>query len=305
MIIFSDIDGTLAYYAWQLEGVIEVKPGAKEGEAIVRYPELGIERECVVLPSQRTGDGYVSKRTIELVQELRKQGVLFVLSTGARSTTYLQRRKLLPAADFEAFESGGRIWHRGEPDLAWSKRLFQQTGFAGAGDAQVPPPSERHGSLWDLYKEMEAEGWDVDGEGYFTQFRIRHSPDKETRRPLGDFVREEWGEQVAQLGLTITSNLGNVDVLPALAGKANAARYILEKLKMGPEHAVAIFDDENDLELGQLCGRGYLPGISHSSVATLLKSERHWEAMPHRGPLGAEEALEKVLDLVKAARLET
>lgn len=225
-----------------------------------------------------------------------------MLITGARSSTYLQRRQLLPAADFEVFESGGRIWRGGQPDRSWSQELLNATGFAGsiAFWQRPPPPSERHGTLWDVFREMQSQGWALDAHGYYTQFRVRRSPaEPGNGGSLESRFETDWGSRLAALGLAHAVNLGHVDVFPSNSGKANAARYIMEKLRVHPDASVALFDDDNDIVMGKLCGRGLLPGVTSDSVRRVLAREPFWEAMLHRGPLGTEVALERVLALVE------
>ena len=288
-VVFSDIDGTLAHYAWQLEGAAEIVPGSGR-KVRVKYHYTGVERECRVLPSQTSGLAFISKRTIELIRKLRSRGVVFVLITGARSSTYMKRRQFLPEADYEVFESGGRIWHHGREDLAWAQLIHNGSEMRRWRSAR--DPKTRPGPLWTVYRRLLAEGWQVDANGYETQFRIR--------LPSAN-LSDRFGAVLAQLdaeGLAHAWNLGHVDVFPKTSGKANAARHVLQQLGVEAHEAVALFDDHNDIELGRLCGRGFLPGITDPRVSQQLAQQPHWQVSSQRGPLGTEEALEAVLNLL-------
>ena len=96
--IFSDLDGTLVHFpAWFEEHgstIVSRNPEARRG--VVRSPD-GEQRECRLLPSSTMGDGCVSERTVELVDALRAEGVLFFVVTAARKSTLLERMPLLPA----------------------------------------------------------------------------------------------------------------------------------------------------------------------------------------------------------------
>jgi hypothetical protein len=50
---------------------------------------------CIALPSLTSGPGYISVATLRLVHAIRTLGACdFVLITGARSSTYLMRRRI-------------------------------------------------------------------------------------------------------------------------------------------------------------------------------------------------------------------
>lgn len=90
---------------------------------------------------------------------------------------------------------------------------------------------------------------------------------------------------------------------PAGSGKANAARHVLELEGIDASEAIAIFDDDNDLELGALVGRSFLPGVTHESVLAAMKEHGdRWVLTEKRGVLGAEEALERILALHEGAK---
>ena len=94
MAVFSDIDGTLVHY-----------PPAHH----VMQQDTN---DLLYLPPSKTGQrGVISFKTLRLCQQLRNEGVPFVLVTGARSTTLFQRLPYLPRADAYVSESGGRIFY--------------------------------------------------------------------------------------------------------------------------------------------------------------------------------------------------
>lgn len=60
-----------------------------------RYKPDGTRRVCIALPSLTSGPGYISVATLRLVHAIRTLGACdFVLITGARSSTYLMRRRI-------------------------------------------------------------------------------------------------------------------------------------------------------------------------------------------------------------------
>lgn len=102
-LIFSDIDGTLVHIAddklqrygmlsedGRLFRVAEAEAEESTGPALAVRP----------LPVSSTGTvAFISEKTLKLVAELRKKGHIFVLISGARSSTFMERLPYLPAAD--------------------------------------------------------------------------------------------------------------------------------------------------------------------------------------------------------------
>lgn len=147
----------------------------------LRYQPDGTTRTCIELPSLSSGPGYISVRTLELVQAIRREGCLFVLLTGARSSTYLMRRRTgLPVVDYECIEGGGRLIHdpNARLDLASDAHSEGHEGWDRTWKEAVGPLQ----GLWGLYEELKGEGWGVDGRDYYTSFRV------DTRGKMG----EQW-----------------------------------------------------------------------------------------------------------------
>ena len=114
------------------------------------------------LPPSSTGTlAFISERTLQLVAEIRQAGHLFVLISGARSSTVLERLPFLPAADAYVTENGGRIFvpapgHSAPTatpiveDLQW-----RSIHVAAPVVLESVPPSKRPGTLWDLFRKLE------------------------------------------------------------------------------------------------------------------------------------------------------
>jgi hypothetical protein len=137
----------------------------------LRYKPDGSTRACIELPSLTSGPGYISLRTLRLVQAIRAQGCLVVLITGARSSTYLMRRRTgLPVVDYECIEGGGRLLHDPHAALDFATVHHEEDHPAwDLGWKEGVGPLEK---LWALYEEMKESGWRVDGRDYYTNFRV-------------------------------------------------------------------------------------------------------------------------------------
>lgn len=305
-VVFSDLDGTLVHYPKEFleyADIISEEPATEDTpeKAVIKYKETNETRECVVLTSMTGGKAYMSDKTKDLIAEMREMGVIFVIISGARSSTYAGRRPYLPDADYEFFENGGRKLHNGTLDAEWTDNFEAQIGVVKDRESilpEMPAPADRTGSLWGLYEELLADGWTLDARNYVSNFRVdvKKSTGK-TEKHLSDIVERECEKR----GLASSYNLGKADIYPAGSGKANAANHILDLKDIASEDAVALFDDDNDLELGAMCGRSFLPGVTHPNVLDAIKDHPEWTVTDRKGVLGTEEALEKVIALRKAA----
>lgn len=302
-VLFSDLDGTLVHYPKEFNEYAEIiAEDDANNTATIKYKHTGEERECVVLSSLTGGKAYLSKRTIQLVGDLRNLGVCFVIISGARTSTYLNRGPFLPNADFEFFENGGRKLHRGQLDPTWTDQFSDQIGRIDDRIKilpELPAPQNREGTLWNLYTELLQEGWKLDARDYTTNFRV------DVAKTVGKSA-EHYERQVrpllAERGLSTSFNLGKADIYPAASGKANAAKHILQLCGWTPAVAVAMFDDDNDLELGALCNVSFLPGVTHPNVLSALERNPSWVLTKGRGFLGTEAALETIISMRKAMK---
>lgn len=289
-LVFSDVDGALVHYHDHLEEFAEVVRDNGEIASIV-YHESGEKCECKVLPSLTGSNGYISHKTLELVDKIQQQGVTFVIITSQNSAYYLTRRHLLPIADSEIWESGGRILHGGHQDRAWSAALRHATGFDGE-KMQVEAPDARDEPLWQAFRELRLDGWKVDIKDFHTQFRVL------TDKRSGD--ESLWNGAQAKLrmlGLSWAEGNRCRHVYPETSGRVNAARHVLRRAGVSPEAAAAIISSEAEgAPLSTVCGRTFLPhgrpvhDPNPANIAGLISPSK-------KGPLGTEEVLEMILGL--------
>lgn len=300
-VVFSDLDGTLVHYPKSISHYADVVDDnvRDKGRALIRYRESGEERECYPLSSTTGGVSYISLRTHKLISKLRELGVTFVIITGARASTYAARRANLPAADFEFFENGGRKIINGSLDHSWSDSFLPVVGpiphvtHLAPPLSMIPKPIDRTGTLWDVYRTLHNDGWKLDARDYTTNMRV--DVDKSEGKSAEDYQRVI-DTLIVPNQLATSFNLGKADIYPKASGKANAASHILHNLNVHPNDAVALFDDDNDIELGLLCGASFLPGVTHESVLQ-AKKDNPWTVMDRPGFLGTEDALELVIKL--------
>jgi len=96
-IVFSDLDGTLIHYPKKVNN----NNNNKNNNKLLKFP-----------PSSTGLTGVISAKTLSLVDEIRNENkVKFVLISGMRTSTLLQRLPYLPRADAYCSENGGRIFY--------------------------------------------------------------------------------------------------------------------------------------------------------------------------------------------------
>jgi len=162
MAVFSDIDGTLVHYPKHL-----MQQGNNSGDDGEDTHYDDNNSDLLYLPPSKSGQrGVISFKTLRLCQQLRNEGVPFVLVTGARSTTLFQRLPYLPRADAYVSESGGRIFypHSSITDLVDGMVdgvLVQPQPYEGCPSSHLEPFTLVEDLLWrDEISNFECAGTD-------------------------------------------------------------------------------------------------------------------------------------------------
>lgn len=292
-VVFSDVDGTLVHYPTKM-------PRSERRNALLKLP-----------PSSTGMRGVVSSKTLSLTQDIRKKGAKFVLVSGMRTSTFLNRVPFLPRADAYCTEAGGRIFYPVEPnedgfvvkpqkydgctpedmepfslveDMAWRAKMEPVAGSYGLSDlkelslnpSKISSLNERDGLLWDFARHLTSKGYVLDLEGYSACFRVNQK--QQTTISDEDFAALSNGQLKAWDGLGTSVNLSCVDFYPAASGKKNCCQYLAEKFcpdlneeTLLHQHAVCLCDDDNDVEMASACGHAYIPDISSENMAALIE----------------------------------
>ena len=87
------------------------------------------------------------------------------------------------------------------------------------------------------------------------------------------------------------------DFFPAISGKGGAVAYLMGKLGIDAEEAVALFDDDNDLPMAEQVGHCAVVQATHPNVARAVENNPHWAIARAKGVLAVEELLEQLLTL--------
>jgi hydroxymethylpyrimidine pyrophosphatase-like HAD family hydrolase len=355
--VFSDIDGTVVHYQTKLvsqgyEYLGEQPAGSASAanatsadvpcDAAVaalraalpvhlwKHTATGAVVECCAVFSATLGGGFMSLKTLKLVDRLRAAGVKFVLLTGARTSTFVTRRDsgAVPTVDYGACENGGRLWDAArQPIDEWTDRFAAATGdWRGQTDMAA---EQRVGPVWDVYRELLAEHTaaapvKLDGKSFGTGFMV------DVRENMAgvsgvDGVSSVGQREVAmkarfagdfstRFGVAMVVNLGKGHVAPIGCDKAGCTAFIAARegivlrdpaaagganVAAEARYAAALFDDENDLTFAELCRVGFAPSIAHPSVIDAIAANgERYQRPPVDGFLGTDYALEQLLALV-------
>ena len=303
--IFSDLDGTIVHFPkwFEAHGTKVVSRDLERKRAVVESPS-GETRECRLLPSSTMGDGFVSERTIELVRELRDEGILFVIVTAARKSTLFERQPMLPACDAACCETGSRVYLGTDDgldglDLEWAARFEHITGPLER-EVEV---AERPEPLWAFFRTLQSSvpGLKCDSRSYYGCFRVDTKDDPTVEAALREAIAAHLPD-----GVDWAMNLGKFDFYPAVSGKGNVVGYLQAKFSVGEAECAALFDDDNDLPMASRCGVHYLPGLTSDSVARAAQEHPGWFVPPNEGTgvFAIEACLERLLERVKREKAE-
>ena len=195
-------------------------------------------------------------------------------------------------------------------------------GDGGGGGGAPIPIDGRDGRLWEVARSLSGRGYVLDFEGYASSFRVNRGrqTDPELLRDFDEFVSGRAGGVGASTGgggamaipddLGCSTNLGCVDVYPAMTGKRNCAEYLLRKFLGGDaggdvggegggecqgeggggggeegggrpprssvslkSHAYCMCDDDNDIEMAVACRAAYLPSVTSESMRALATND--------------------------------
>lgn len=296
--IMSDIDGTLVHYAkdFTQHGVKLVSSDEKALTAIVEGPN-GDRRHCRLLPSATMGPACISERTIELVEAIRDQGVIFCVMTAARKSTMMRRLDMLPTCDAVVCEGGSRMMINGQMETDYSKPFED---ICGPMDREVVGEGERPEPLWQYYRQLDEQvpGLSLDSKEYYGMFRVSALGDEATEDALQEMLQPS---KIPQ-GVSVNSNLGKTDLFPSLAGKANAVKYLQKKYGIEQLETACLFDDDNDLLMAEQCGLHFLPSLTSFSIKNAVSHNPSWYVPKTvgQGIFATEECLEAILARVVA-----
>jgi sucrose-6F-phosphate phosphohydrolase len=193
---------------------------------------------------------------------LREQGALFlILATGRRLAQVLHgfAHEGLPTADAVISQVGTEIYlppFKADmaPLAAWDERLRRSFSRRRA-----------------LAFVQGIEGARLQPDMYNTPLKVSFYLDQ---APDADGAAEAVRQRIAAAGAAddyrlVWSSGRDLDIIPAMAGKANAVRYLLRFLEMDAENVVTAGDSGNDLSMLTAFPRGVVVGNAQRELQQL------------------------------------
>lgn len=271
-VIFTDVDGTLVFQKnYHAIRELEHSPG---GTYLVEDPITGrkVKALDVSVPPLAI---YLAESTRQLAQALKGK-YRIVFTTGAAEPTMRMRLKHLDFADAYILEHGGRILDADfEEDPQWAEliRPYQE-------------------DLRQVKCNLEKAGWrmmiDADRSASLQvrAFENPHRTPEEFRRMCQTLKLPD--------GLERTSNLGDLTIVPRVAGKGKAVEHYLRQHPGLSGRSIGIGDDFNDLDFLQVCQQAYVLG---SALPEVVQHARQcgWSVSSQPHFQGIDEILTMIL----------
>jgi hypothetical protein len=210
--------------------------------------------------------------------------------------------------------------------MDWRDRMSQDDSAGPNGYDLLLDETQRRGRLWECAQSLIDQGYIIDTEGYATSFRInrKQQTNIDIIQNFDNFIADccsgvgginnvennHHHRTIITNELGCSTNLGCVDVYPAMSGKRNCAEYLMHKFLsqrrnidddvidiVGGEeqeirsemtdsssqtppvvvtlktHAYFLCDDDNDIELATACIAAYLPSVTSESIRTLATTK--------------------------------
>ena len=295
-LIFSDVDGTLVHYP-----AGDPTHRSESSNSLIFLPPSSTGMRGVI--SSRT------LRLAQRLRS--EGQVRLVLVSGMRGTTLLKRLPYLPRADAYACDAGGRIYYPVdcsatstdgnaydgpviqpvkfddslpdkdlEPfgiveDEEWKRRMQSMDAAGGDGYGDDIPIEDRRGLLWEFARTLQSQGFVLDFKGYSTCFRVNRKQQRDDA--IDDAKFASLMKKAPPSGLATSVNLGCIDFYPSISGKRNACHYLATKFTHNANDdvlanaAVAVCDDDNDLEMALSCRHAFIPGITSESMKQTIR----------------------------------
>ena len=217
------------------------------------YKMILTDLDNTLLQSDKT----ISEKTLYVLQECRKQGMLLTIATARYwigAERYIQQLK----PDYE-ITTDGTLIHSNETCVYSCSFDPETTNEIVSEIIKQAPQSEitvaiGQTVLWNSKHISESKNL------YKAQYCDYKAPiNCEANKIVADLPNEEIAIRIAEtIGCKLQSYRGEkwYGFLPKKAGKTEAIKELVNICHIQPEEFVAFGDDKNDVEMLRLCGKG-------------------------------------------------
>lgn len=268
--VLADIDGTLIHRCAQGDSGAHLDIGGLQH----------VDRES-----------YVAVGTVDRLQEI-KQCVPLIFITSRRRHTYAHVASLI-APTLGIVEDGCVVLdEHGNNDPGWLSML--QSDLAALRAC--------HGTL----QALQLPGIEVVTDGFEASFKIElpeeDAPQVQANRTA--YLHSKGIELPEFLRCSYNSQFNSLVVIPRQAGKANAARYVMNKFGIEPTCVAALGDDLNDEEMLREAGWASTLASAYPTIKQLVanKPEEYGFLAQLGGHEGTQEMLDHLLATIRAIR---
>ncbi len=171
-------------------------------------------------------------------------------------------------------------------DMEWRKRISESSaagedGFNESNGEEEFPIHARNGKLWEFANTLIDRGFHLDSRGYAASFRVNRKHQHKNGLNFDVFLDKCSRMEGIPDGLNCSTNLGCVDIYPAISGKKNGCDYLVRKFLQGSasnyglkSRAFCMCDDDNDIEMALACRAAFFPGVTSESVRRIVEELR-------------------------------
>lgn len=224
--------------------------------------------------------GHISERTVDAFHQATSRGVHIVISTGRTFESLPKQLFAIDGLEYIITSNGAHI-----TKLAGLERIYEDHISPRAAEEIVHLLSGSGISV-EIFIDGKAyidkdeyNGYAKHGSTYrdvnyilttrnpipdFFGFMLKHKEQLENISLNFEFMeeREEWKRRLSEIpGITLTTSFAhNIEIGGENTSKAQALRFLMNKLELTSEQLLACGDSPNDLEMIKLAGIGVVVG---------------------------------------------
>lgn len=234
---------------------------------------------------------YIDPRTIEGIRSIMERGVFFVFITSRRMATY-RNVEVHVSPNMGIVEDGCIVLNeQGQVDKTWLDTMRDTIGTV----EDIINGVHENGDLWCFLRELEAmdlasTGISTTDEGFLASFKVVLPADGKDLvfSEVVPYLKSKGIEIPSSLKFSYNSKYNSLVIVPATAGKVNAAKYVLDVNEVKMVEVAALGDDYNDEEMLQQAGWALTLGSAKPYIKELVSQREQGFVVPeadHEGTL--------------------
>ena len=279
-VIISDIDNTL----------IHPFDPDQDQQDLLRGELMEIDRR-----------NFINREVVESLRRISDLGIPLILATTRRITTYRNISSYFTPL-FAIVEDGCVILdERGQIDRTWLSRLKD---FVGPPD-QLDRNLHHQGILWQfktyLSQRQNPEAFTVVDDGFMASFKVElpFRIEESTPDDIRKYLAGKGVNIPSDLKISVNTKYDSVAVIPKLAGKAQAADYLLHKMGLRLKNVAVLGDDLNDEELLATAGYPLTLASAQPKIKNLVRS-RGGVVVPAGRHAGTKAMIDRLMQAIGA-----